>query len=92
MWRFVAEHMAGLDGWAVADNLADAGGSRCLMADPLRLDLVETWVDSAHLWTRRAALVFTLAWMQRGLSIPGAVLGWSARLAARLANGSSRRR
>ena len=60
-WRFVTERLADLDGWAVADNLAMAG-SRCLVADPGRLDGVEAWIESPHLWTRRAALVFTLPW------------------------------
>ena len=70
--------MPDLDGWAVADNLADVG-SRCLLADPTRLDTVETWVKSPHLWTRRASLVFTLPWMKPGRD-PERMLGWSSRL------------
>ena len=70
--------MPDLDGWAVADNLQGAA-SQCLLADPRRLDVVETWVQNSHLWTRRASLVFTLAWTKPGLN-PERMLGWAARL------------
>jgi 3-methyladenine DNA glycosylase AlkD len=79
VWRFVSERLADLDGWAVADNLAMAG-SRCLIAEPGRLDAVEAWTDSPHLWTRRAALVFTLPWTKEKRD-PERMLGWAARLA-----------
>ena len=71
--------MPDLDGWAVADNMAGVG-SRCLLADSRRLDVVETWVESRHLWTRRAALVFTLPWTRNGRD-PERMLAWAARLA-----------
>jgi len=79
VWAFVTERMSDLDGWAVADNLADVA-SRCLLADSCRLDAVEAWIDSPHLWTRRAALVFTLPWTKGGRD-PERMLGWAARLA-----------
>jgi len=79
VWRFVTERLADLDGWALADNLASVG-SRCLIADPSRLDAVEAWTLSAHLWTRRAALVFTLPWAKEKRD-PERMLGWAARLA-----------
>jgi 3-methyladenine DNA glycosylase AlkD len=79
VWAFVTERLPDLDGWAVADDLADVG-SRCLTHDPRRLDDVETWIKSPHLWTRRAALVFTLAWA-KGERDPERMLGWAARLA-----------
>jgi 3-methyladenine DNA glycosylase AlkD len=79
VWGFVTERLADLDGWAVADNLA-TGASRCLIADPGRLDAVEAWIESPHLWTRRAALVFTLPWA-KGERDPERMLGWAARLA-----------
>ena len=79
VWDFVTERMADLDGWAVADNLATVA-SRCLIEDPGRLDIVETWVESPHLWTRRAALVFTLPWAKAKRD-PERMLGWAARLA-----------
>ena len=80
VWRFVRARMPDLDGWAVADCLATVG-SRCLLANPRRLDVVETWVRSRHLWTRRAALVFTLAWTKHGRD-PERMLGWAAGLAS----------
>ena len=79
LWRFVTARMADLDGWAVADNLAPVA-SRCLLHESRRLDEVERWVESPHLWTRRAALVFTLAWTREGRD-PERMLGWAARLA-----------
>ena len=79
VWGFVTERLADLDGWAVADNLAPAA-SRCLLADPSRLDRVATWIDRPHLWTRRAALVFTLPWAKEKRD-PEWMLGWAARLA-----------
>lgn len=79
LWRFTRARIASLDGWAVADNLAMVG-SRCLLADPRRLDDVEKWVASRHLWTRRAALVFTLPWTKKGHD-PERMLGWAAALA-----------
>jgi len=79
LWRFTQARMADLDGWAVADNLAMVG-SRCLLADPRRLDDVEKWVGSRHLWTRRAALVFTLPWTKKERD-PERMLIWAAALA-----------
>jgi 3-methyladenine DNA glycosylase AlkD len=78
LWRFVVERMPDLDGWAVADTLQGAA-SRCLIADPKRLDRVEGWVESPHLWTRRASLVFTLPWTKPGRD-PERMLGWATRL------------
>ena len=79
VWRFVTERLADLDGWAVADNLASVG-SRCLIDDPKRLDVVEAWIDDPRLWTRRAALLFTLPWAKEKRD-PERMLGWAARLA-----------
>jgi 3-methyladenine DNA glycosylase AlkD len=79
LWRFVSTRMADLDGWAVADNLAPVA-AKCLLADPRRLDAVEKWVSSRHLWTRRAALVFTLPWTKEGRD-PERMLGWASDLA-----------
>src|SRR5271157_2429980 len=50
VWGFVTERLVDLDGWAVADNLATVA-SRCLLADPGRLDVVEAWIENPHLWT-----------------------------------------
>jgi 3-methyladenine DNA glycosylase AlkD len=78
LWRFVTDRMDDLDGWAVADNFADVA-ARCLIADETRLDEVEAFVASPHLWTRRAALVFTLPWA-KGKRDPERMLGWAGRL------------
>jgi len=78
IWQFVLDRMPELDGWAIADSMASVG-SRCLTADPRRLDTVEDWVESPHLWTRRASLVFTLPWTKGGHS-PERMLGWAAKL------------
>ncbi len=77
LWRFVTTRMPDLDGWAVADNLASVA-SRCLIADEKQLDEVERWVESPHLWTRRAALVFALPWAKQPRD-PERMLGWAAR-------------
>jgi 3-methyladenine DNA glycosylase AlkD len=78
IWRFLTKRMPELDGWAIADNFADAAGPRIIFASE-RLDEVERWTTSPHLWTRRGSLVFTLAWMKSGRS-PERMLGWAARL------------
>jgi 3-methyladenine DNA glycosylase AlkD len=79
VWDFVTERLADLDGWAVADNQASVA-SRCLIEDERRLHAVEAWIESPHLWTKRAALVFTLPWT-KGERDPERMLGWAARLA-----------
>ena len=79
VWDFVTERLPDLDGWAVADDLADVV-SRCLAEDQRRLDAVEAWIEDPHLWTRRAALVSTLHWAKGGRD-PERMLGWAARLA-----------
>jgi 3-methyladenine DNA glycosylase AlkD len=77
--KFVRSRVPDLDGWAVADNVASVG-SRCLLADPRCLDDVESWIASHHLWTRRAALVFTLPWTKNDRD-PERMLDWAAKLA-----------
>jgi hypothetical protein len=58
-WACLAGFVPDFDSWAIADAVAQAGQKR-LLADPGRLDEVEGWTRSDHMWTRRAALVFTL--------------------------------
>jgi 3-methyladenine DNA glycosylase AlkD len=59
-------------------------GQKRLIADPTRLDTVETWVTSEHIWTRRAALVMTLPWTKQNhpkpeeLETRDRILGWAA--------------
>jgi 3-methyladenine DNA glycosylase AlkD len=86
VWRMIAGWVPDFDAWAIADHASIAGQKR-LMADPGRLDEVEGWVRSDHLWTRRAALVMTLPWTRQNhptaqdLAIRDRVLGWAAEIA-----------
>ncbi len=86
-WRLIASWVPTFDAWAVADHASKAGERR-LVADPRRLDEVEEWVASDHLWTRRAALVMTLPWTRdrfpkpADLAVRERVLGWCERLAS----------
>nr|WP_227754362.1 DNA alkylation repair protein [Stagnihabitans tardus] len=83
VWRLIASWVPQFDGWALADHACDAGERR-LVADPSRIDEVETWTTSEHMWTRRAALVITLPWTKQNfpkeadLAIRDRVLGWAA--------------
>ncbi len=83
VWRLIASWVPQFDGWALADHACDAGERR-LQADPARLDEVESWTTSPHMWTRRAALVITLPWTKQNfpkdqdLAIRDRVLGWAA--------------
>ena len=81
-WRLIASWVPRFDSWPIADHASSAGARR-LVADPARLDKVEKWVGSDHLWSRRAALVMTLPWAK--LPHPTAqqsaererILGWA---------------
>lgn len=85
-WRLIASWVPQFDAWAIADHVSIAGQKR-LVAEPSRLDTVETWIASPHMWTRRAALVMTLPWTKQNfpkpqdLAIRARVLGWCATLA-----------
>ncbi|WP_306045954.1 DNA alkylation repair protein [Nioella sp. MMSF_3534] len=63
-WQLIQSWLPDFDSWAIADAVAMAGQRR-LTADPSRLDTVEDWTTSDHLWTKRAALVFTLPWTKQ---------------------------
>lgn len=84
-WDLIASWVAEVDDWAIADHVADAGARR-LSADPARLDQVEEWISSDHMWTRRAALVMTLPWTRSNnpkaadLAVRERVLAWAAAL------------
>jgi 3-methyladenine DNA glycosylase AlkD len=83
-WELIQTWVPEFDAWAVADHASIAGQKR-LVADPARLDDVETWTTSEHMWTRRAALVMTLPWTKQNHPKPAElaarerVLGWAAR-------------
>jgi 3-methyladenine DNA glycosylase AlkD len=86
VWGLIASWVPDFDSWAIADHACDAGERR-LVADPRRIDKVEGWTRSDHMWTRRAALVITLPWTKQNhpseqdLAIRDLVLGWAAALA-----------
>jgi 3-methyladenine DNA glycosylase AlkD len=83
VWGLIASWVDDFDSWAIADHACMAGQKR-LVADPSRIDHIEGWVNSEHMWTRRAALVVTLAWTKQNypkpndLEIRQRVLGWAA--------------
>ena len=85
-WELIVTWVPDFDAWAIADHVGIAGQKR-LVADPARLDTVESWVASPQMWTRRAALVMTLPWTKQNfpkpqdLAIRARVLGWCATLA-----------
>ena len=83
VWQLIVRWVPQFDGWAIADHVCDAGRRR-LMADPRRLDLVETWTTDPSMWVRRAALVMTLPWAKLTHPKPDQIaereriLGWAA--------------
>jgi 3-methyladenine DNA glycosylase AlkD len=82
-WTLVQTWVPDFDAWAIADHAAIAGQKR-LTWDPDRLDDVEPWTRSDHMWTRRAALVMTLPWTKNRFAKPDQIaqreriLGWAA--------------
>ncbi len=82
-WDLITSWVPQFDAWAVADHACMAGQRR-LTADPSRLDEVESWTTSDHLWTKRAALVITLPWTKQNhpkpdeLAARDRILGWCA--------------
>ena len=82
-WALIVSWVPDFDAWAIADHVCMAGQKR-LVADPSRLDTVEGWTGSDHMWTRRAALVITLPWTKQNhpksdeLAARDRVLGWAA--------------
>ncbi|MCR8547041.1 DNA alkylation repair protein [Salipiger sp. P9] len=83
VWALIQSWVPDFDSWAIADHACQAGQRR-LTADHARIDTVEGWVQSPHMWTRRAALVITLPWArlnhpsEADLAIRDRVLGWAA--------------
>lgn len=82
-WALIASWVPDFDSWAIADHACMAGQKR-LVADPARVDQVDGWTRSEHMWTRRAALVITLPWTKQNFPKPQEievrerVLGWAA--------------
>lgn len=83
VWDLIVSWVPDFDSWAIADHACMAGMKR-LVAAPSRIDTVEGWTTSDHMWTRRAALVITLPWTKQNnpksadLAIRDRVLGWAA--------------
>ncbi|MCJ7872465.1 DNA alkylation repair protein [Phaeobacter sp. J2-8] len=83
VWDLILSWVADFDAWAIADHACMAAQRR-LTADPSRLDRIETWTRSDHMWTRRAALVATLPWTKLRHPKPDdiarrdRILGWAA--------------
>lgn len=83
VWDLLHSWLPDFDAWAVADHACMAMQKR-LTADPDRLDQVELWTGSGHMWTRRAALVATLPWTKQNHPKPDdlarrdRILGWAA--------------
>lgn len=82
-WDLIQSWVPEFDAWAIADHAAIAGQKR-LVANPARLDAVEEWTKSDHMWTKRAALVMTLPWARlrnpkpEDTKIKERILGWAA--------------
>ncbi len=82
-WQLIKSWVPDFDSWAIADHVCMAGRKR-IEADPSRVDDVESWTQSDHMWTRRAALVIMLPWTRQRYPKPDErvvrerVLGWAA--------------
>ena len=82
-WALICGWVPQFDAWAIADHACDAGQRR-LLANPSRVETVESWTTSDHMWSRRAALVITLPWAKmnflkpQDVEIRERVLGWAA--------------
>lgn len=83
VWALICAWVPEFDAWAIADHVTIAGQKR-VVADPARMDTVEVWTTSPHMWTRRAALVIALPWTKQNhpkpaeLATRDRVLGWAA--------------
>jgi 3-methyladenine DNA glycosylase AlkD len=82
-WQLIQSWLPDFDGWALADHAMIAGQKR-LVWQPDRIETVEAWTTSPHMWTRRAAMVVTLPFAKQNHPKPvenairERVLGWAA--------------
>jgi 3-methyladenine DNA glycosylase AlkD len=82
-WDLIQSWVPDFDAWAIADHVSIAGQKR-LIWQPSRIDALEAWTTSEHMWTKRAALVMTLPWTKQNnpkpedIAIRERVLGWAA--------------
>ena len=85
VWDLIQTWVPDFESWAIADHACSAAQKR-VVADPTRIETVEQWTASDHMWTRRAAFVATLPWTKQNfpkpheLIIRDRVLGWAAEL------------
>lgn len=79
VWALIAGWVGTFDAWAIADHAAIAGQKR-VVAHPARIDQIEEWTTRTHMWSRRAALVFTLPFARSSGdgAVRDRVLGWAA--------------
>jgi 3-methyladenine DNA glycosylase AlkD len=83
VWSLIQSWVPEFDSWAIADHVCGAGEKR-VVTDFARLDQVELWTTSDHMWTRRAALVITLPFTKSRNAKPDElharerILGWAA--------------
>lgn len=83
VWALICSWVPQFDAWAIADHACMAGHRR-VVAHPERIDEVERWTTSNHMWSRRAALVITLPWTRMrhpkpaDIEIRERVLVWAA--------------
>ncbi len=83
VWGLIASWVKDFDSWAIADH-ASMAGQRRLSADPSRIEDIEQWTTSGHMWTKRAALVMTLPYTknrnpsEHELETRERILGWAA--------------
>ena len=84
VWDLIVSWVPDFDSWAIADHAMMAGQKR-LVADPSRIEEVESWTKSDVHWTRRAAMVNSLPYTKQNhpkpdeLAIRKRVLGWAVR-------------
>ena len=82
-WALICTWVPMFDAWAISDHVCKAAEKR-IMADPSRLDDVESWTASPNMWVRRAALVATLPFAKLNHPKPAEVeardriLDWAA--------------
>lgn len=83
-WDLIQGWLPDFDGWAIADHVMIAGQKR-LVWQPSRIEAIENWTRSPHMWTRRAAMVVTLPFAKQNhpkpveAAIRERVLGWAAK-------------
>ena len=82
-WDLIVSWLPDVDCGAIADQVANAGSKRVVW-DTSRLDQIDEWTASEHVWTRRAVLGFTQPWTKQNRAkledeaVRDRVLGWAA--------------